>query len=218
VYLPHSDSIDLLGISISGKMSWRPHIASLTRAAAMKMGALYRVRTYFSPSQLMRLYVGTIRPVIEYCSHVWGGCQSTSMLASIERRARRLIGSPAICESLDSLTLRRTVGSLAVFYRFFHGKCSVELASCVPPLMPPPPRPTRLALARHPLSIVETQSRTVRHGCSFFPATIRLWNSLPPDVFPPGDSFSPIIFRSRVSNFFRSLPPRADVGWGFLNY
>jgi hypothetical protein len=211
-----SDSINILGVSIDRKMSWRPHIASLTRAAAMKMGALYRIRNYFSPAQLKRIYVGSIRPVIEYCSHIWGGCQSTSMLASIDRRACRLIGSPVISDSLDSLVLRRTVGTLALFYRYYHGECSVELAACVPPLMPPPPRPTRLALARHPLSIVEFRVRTVRYECSFFPSAVRLWNSLPPDVFPPGNTFAPGVFRSRVSNYYRSLPPHTDAGWGYL--
>jgi hypothetical protein len=160
--------------------------------------------------------VGCIRPCVEYCSHVWGGSRSTSMLASIDRRARRLIDSPPIADTLDSLVLRRTVGALSLFYRYYHGRCSDELSACVPPPIPAPIRPTRAAQARHPFSLVEPPARIERFKRSFFPTVTGMWNALPPDVFPPRDTFSPTVFSSSVSRHLRSLPAHSDAGWGYL--
>jgi hypothetical protein len=205
-----------LGVTLNHDLSWRPHISALTRAAAKKIGALFRVKKYFSPSQLARIYVGCIRPCVEYSSHVWGGSRSTSMLNMVDRRARRLIGSTQISDALDSLTVRRTVGALSLFYRFFHGRSSTELSAIVPPFLPPPVRHTRQAQMRRPLSLEEPQVRIERFGRSFFPSVTRLWNKLPISVFPPAESFAPSAFRSGVSRHLRALPPNADPGWGCM--
>jgi hypothetical protein len=214
--LPPSDDINLLGLSFNREMSWRSHISDLTRAASKKLGALFRIRSFFQPSQLSRIYAGCIRPCIEYCSHVWGGSRSTAMLTNIDRRARRLIGSPLVSDSLDTLVLRRTVGTLSLLYRYIHGKCSTELQARVPPPLPDPARITRFALARHPFSLLAPRTRTRRYERSFFPSAVSLWNKLPLEVFPPPDVYAPAEFRSSVSRYLRALPPQSDVGWGFL--
>jgi len=138
------------------------------------------------------------------------------MLNMVDRRARRLIGSTQISDALDSLTVRRTVGALSLFYRFFHGRSSTELSAIVPPFLPPPVRHTRQAQMRRPLSLEEPQVRIERFGRSFFPSVTRLWNKLPISVFPPAESFAPSAFRSGVSRHLRALPPNADPGWGFM--
>merc|ERR1711914_50591 len=79
----------------------------------------------------------------------------------------------------------------SLFYRYFHGHCSSDLRSCVPPLLRRP-RYTRLSVTSHPFSVEIPLTRVNQYNHSFFPFTGRLWNSLPSDLFPPAydlDSF-----------------------------
>src|SRR3978361_1015664 len=58
---------------------------------------------------------------------------SLRLLGSIQKRAVRLIGDPRLTRDLDSLEHRRMVADLTLFYRYFDGRISIELAACVPP-------------------------------------------------------------------------------------
>ena len=42
------------------------------------------------------------------------------------------MNSPTLTDCLDSLSHRRNVASLSIFYRYFHSECSSELANCMP--------------------------------------------------------------------------------------
>ena len=106
------------------------------------MGVLFRCKQYFNSAQLFKLYTGFIRPCLEYCSHIWGSSPYTSLLDRIESKAIRLIGDPSLTSTLDPLSLRRKVASLSLFYRYYFGHCSDELATCIPPPMARP-RSTR---------------------------------------------------------------------------
>ena len=55
--------------------------------------------------------------------------QSLATLDAILRRAIKLIGDPALT---NSLAHRRTISALSLYYRYYHGVCSVELKSIIP--------------------------------------------------------------------------------------
>ena len=92
---------------------------------------------FFSLTQVLPLYRGLILPCIEYGSHVWGGREDErgsthmSLLKRMETKAFYLIKSPALTDCLDSLSHRRNVASLTIFYRYFHAERSSELANCI---------------------------------------------------------------------------------------
>ena len=69
---------------------------------------------------------------MEYASHIWGGSSHTVRLEMVESTAFRLINSPPLTDSLQSLSARRTVASLSLYYRYYNGHCSSELASRIP--------------------------------------------------------------------------------------
>ena len=74
-------------------------IAPDKAAAACKLGLLFRSRRYFTPSQLITLYKAQIRP----CgSHLWRGASTHSLatLNAIQKRGIKLIGDPALINSL----------------------------------------------------------------------------------------------------------------------
>merc|ERR1712120_54002 len=87
-------TLNLLGLTISSNLSWKPHLQQIAKSASAKLGILFRCRPFFTCEQLLRIYKGLIRPRLEYCSHVWGGSSSTYLLDRVESKAFRLINAP----------------------------------------------------------------------------------------------------------------------------
>ncbi|CAG9813194.1 unnamed protein product [Phaedon cochleariae] len=135
--------------------------------------------------QLPMIYKAQIRPVLEYCSHIWGSApkHTLMLLDSIQRRVIRLVGDAILTHSLTSLEHRRKVGNLSLFYRNFHGKCSSEISAIIPSLAMPVRR-SRQAQSAHPFVVNLERCRTALYQNSFIHRTARLWNSLPEEVFP----------------------------------
>src|SRR3978361_2310049 len=133
--LPSDAAISLLGVTASSNLSRHDHVTDIAKAASKKLGFLFRARRYFTSQQLLVLYRAEIRPPLEYCSHIWSSApkHTLNMLDSVQRRAIRLIGNPALTCSLQSLEHRRTVADLSLFYRYYHGRCSAQLAAVIPP-------------------------------------------------------------------------------------
>ena len=129
-------------------------ISQLLRKLHRASLVLFRSRRYFTPSSLLTLYKAQIRPCLEYGSHLWRGASNHSLatLDAIQKRAIKLIGDPALTNSLDSLAHRRTISALSLYYRYYHGVCSVELKSFIPheALYA---RNTRFSNAQHPLAV-----------------------------------------------------------------
>ena len=194
------DSINILGINITSNLSWKPHISAIAKSASKKLGILFRSRRYFSSNQLLKLYRGLIRPCMEYCSHIWGGSPSTLLLDRVESKAIRLINCASLTSNLEPLSLRHDVAALSLFYRYYFGHCSRELAACVPPDMVRL-RSTRQATLSHNFCVYIGNSRIDRFDVCFFPSTAHLWNSLPSYVFP--DSYNISFFKRQVNRYLR---------------
>ncbi len=144
IQLSPSSTINILGLSLSKDLNWKLHISSLAKSASLKLGVLYRLKHYFSPTQLLTVYKGLVRPCKEYACHVWRVSTHTALLDRLESNAFRLISSPPLTNCVQPLKLRRNVASLSISYRYFHANCSSDLTNCMPPLLLRP-RCTRLA-------------------------------------------------------------------------
>ena len=129
------DKISMLGVTLGSDHSWSDPISTTAKAAARKLGLLFRSRRYFTPSQLLTLYKAQIRPCLEYGSHLWRGASKHSLatLDAIQKRSIKLIGDPALTNTLDSLAHHRAISALSLYYRYYHGVCSVNLKSIIPP-------------------------------------------------------------------------------------
>ena len=86
-----------------------------------------------SPEVALYLYKSIILPCMEYCCHVWAGAPSCylELLGKLQKRICRTVG-PSLAASLEPLAHRRNVASLSLFYRYYFGRCSSELAQLVP--------------------------------------------------------------------------------------
>ncbi|CAH2012486.1 unnamed protein product [Acanthoscelides obtectus] len=191
-------SFRLVGVQITEDLIWHEHISSIAAAAGKKQGYLFRAKKYFSPHDLLTLYKAQIKPSLEYCSHIWGAAAPTtlSMLDAVQRRAVRLIDDSSLTDSLGTLSHRRAVGDLALFYRYTNGLCSSELSSMMPP-RDVPARQTRLTSASHPNRVKLRTSRTSRYDRSFVPRVSRLWNKLREEAFPSSTNLRQ--FKNRIN-------------------
>ena len=134
---------------------------------------------------------------MEYCCHVWVVAPSCylELLDKLQKWICRTVG-PSPAASLEPLAHHRNVANLNLFYRYYVGRCSSELAELVP-----------LAYSRgrsfcysdrlHDFSV--TIPRCYKDVNSFFLRTARLWNSLPIECFPL--TYDRSGFKSRINRY-----------------
>jgi hypothetical protein len=202
--LQFASEMKLLGITFSGKLSLEKHVHNKLSAAARMIGVLYRLRRILPLSSMLQLYKSLIRPHLEYCSHLLDSASKGSLLLieKLQSRAMRILGcSDPVKENILPMSHRRNVGCLSLLYRYFHGHCSRELLGLVPTLQHLGPS-TRFAGVSHSFCLSVPRSRTEHHKKSFFPRTIRLWNSLPSSAFPV--DYNLVQFKKNVNCFLKT--------------
>ena len=157
---------------------------------------------FLSPEVALDLYKSTIRPCMEYCIHVWTGAPSSylELLDKLQKRICRTVGPP-LAASLEPLAHRRNVASLSLFYRYYFGRCSSELAELVP-LPYSRGRSTRYSDRLH-FSVTIPRCYKDVYVNSFFLCAARLWNSLPIEGFPLTYDLSG--FKSRINRYLLTV-------------
>ena len=181
---PEVSDLQLLGLDISSNASWEKYNLGIAKSASMRVGCLYRAKQFLHPEAILYLYKATIRPLMEYCSHIWGGASAChlALLDRVQKRIINLVGE-GLGSSLQTLSHRRSVATLSLFHRYFHGKCSSSLFSLVPPVRKFE-RATRPSASSHSYTLDVPRCRTRSYTNSFIPRAASLWNSLPSGCFP----------------------------------
>ena len=181
--LEEKSSFKMLGLTFSSKLDWGSYI-SIAKTASKKIGALIPSMKFLFPEVALYLYKSTIRPCMEYCCHVCAGAPSCylDLLDKLQKRICRIVG-PSLAASLEPLAHRRNVASLSLFYRYYFGRCSSELAQLVS-LPFSQGRSTRYSDRLHDFSVTIPRCYKDVYVNSFFPRTAKLWNSLPMECFP----------------------------------
>ena len=123
----------MLGLTFSSKLDWGSYISPVSKTASKKIGALIRSMKFLSPEVALYPYKSTIWPFMEYCCHVWAGAPSCylELLDKLQKQICRTVG-PSLAACLEPMAHRRNVASLSLFYRYYSGRCSSELAQLVP--------------------------------------------------------------------------------------
>ena len=129
--LEEKSSFKMLGLTFSSKLDWGSYIISIAKTASKKIGALIRSTKFLSAEVALYLYKSTIRPCMEYCCHAGAPRCYLDLLDKLQKRICRIVG-PSLAASLEPLAHRRNVASLSLFYRYYFGRCSSELAQLVP--------------------------------------------------------------------------------------
>ena len=108
---------------------------------------------------------------MQYCCHVWTGALSCYMelLDKLQKWICRTVG-PSLATSLEPCS---NVASLSLFYRYYFGRCSSELAQMVP-LPFSQGRSTCYSDRLHDFSVTIPKCYKDVYVNSFFPRTARL--------------------------------------------
>ena len=69
---------------------------------------------------------------MEYCCDIWDGAPSC-YLEFLDKLQKQICSnvSPSLANSLEPLSRHQNVASLSLFYRYYFGRCSSELAQLV---------------------------------------------------------------------------------------
>ena len=128
-------------------------------------------------------YNALVRPVLDYGSCIWDPhlATQTQKLEKLHKRAARFVTGNRTLEHGNTKINMNTLGwhplrerraklKLISFFKILHDHSFCNKSDLIPTNSP-----------RRPNCFLVPHSSTNPHLYSFFPSTIRLWNSLPPD-------------------------------------
>ena len=174
-----------LGIILHEGMRWLHHIQSICNKANKSLNFLRRNLSKCSINVKENAYLTIVRPLLEYAACVWDPYQEYLIydLEKIQRRAARWVLSnynyySSVTDMLKTLkwpTLqeRRNISRLSQLHKIVHQLTpSIQLPSCFLTKQ----YPTRQL---HQHRFIIPFSSTVMYQKSFFPNTLKQWNTLP---------------------------------------
>ena len=114
-------------------MDWGSCIISIAKTITKKIGALIHSVKFLSPEVPLYLYKSTIQPCMECCYLAWAGAPSCylEMLDKPQKQIFRTVDH-SLAASLDPLAHCQNAACLSLFYRYYFGRWSSELAQMVP--------------------------------------------------------------------------------------
>jgi len=109
-------SFKLLGVYVDESLTWNCHTEYITSKASKRLYFLKVLKRSGLPNNsLMNFYTAAIRPILEYCSVVWGHNLSkkhSSQLETIQKRAIRIIHQVTRHTPYDNLLYYSNIASL----------------------------------------------------------------------------------------------------------
>ena len=172
---------------------------TIAKTASKKIGALISSMKFLSPEVALYFYKSTIQPCMDYCCHVWAGAPSCylELLDKLQKQICKTVG-PSLAALLEPLAHRQNRACLSLFYRYYFGRCSSELAGLV--LLPySRGRSTHYSDRLYDFSVTIPRCYKDVYVNSFFPRTAWNWHSLPVECFPLTYDLSG--FKSRINRY-----------------
>ena len=174
----------VLGLTFSWNLIGALILSLLLKIPPRKLEPWFILRSFF----LIRLLCISIN--LPY-SHAWNGCMAVVMfgdpscylklLGELEKWIYRTVG-PSLGTCIESLAHCCNVASLSLFYWYYFGRCSSELAQLVP-LPFSQERSTRYSDRVHDFSVTIPWCYKDFYVSSSLPDTARPWNSVPIECF-----------------------------------
>ena len=130
--LEEKSSFKMLRLTFSSKLDWGSYIISIDKTNSKRIRALICSMNFLSPEVALYLYKSKISSCMEYSCQTWvdGPSCYLELLENLQKPVCRTAGS-SLAASLEPLAHRRNVVSLSFFYRYYFGRCSLELAQLV---------------------------------------------------------------------------------------
>ena len=181
------ESAKYLGVTISKNLSWKPHIGNISKRANSSLGFLRRNLRKCPPKIRELAYTTYVRPTLEYASMVWdsGVKDQINRVERIQRRAARFVKADyhqthSVDKMLSelqwsSLRERRAHAKVTFMWRIVNNLVAI-------PIQPPYLYPSSVPHRGHQHRFFQQHCRIQTYQHSFFPSTVRLWNTLPAAV------------------------------------
>jgi hypothetical protein len=201
VYMDTLESVEsakYLGCLISSDLRWTKHINSICGKANKTLGFLRRNLNIGSATVKQNAYNSLVRPIVEYVSTVWDPYtqNDSHTLEMVHRRGARYVcnrqgNRSSVDSKLDtlkwkSLQHRRRDARLHMLYKTYHEDVAISKEER---LIPPE------TCIRY-ISFQVPSSSSDYRKYSFFPRTIRDWNSLPTNT---AAATTLVAFKAQVS-------------------
>ena len=154
--------VRILGVTLNDRLKWDSHIDSVVRSCSRKMYALRVLRPLLSNEELVAIYFGLIRSILEYASPTFVNLPEhlEKRINRIQKRAHWLVcrthPSSCTCEMFEALRDRRLKAAMKLYT-----KASLDPRHILHDIIPP--RSTRTGRYIQPLST------TSRHCVTFVP-------------------------------------------------
>ncbi len=185
--IPNVDATKHLGIQISSKLSWSPHVHCLLKRVAHKVYIMKCLAYRCGGNDFVKkLYLSLVRPVLEYAGPVWDSCPKSDVVTlervqlaiarAIIRQGRATMSNRNVLATIGWPTLawRRRRFKLLLFWKLIQEQGPPALRSQVPP--------SAYSRTTHCLrrsTIAFPVCRSKQRLTSFIPSAILIWNSLP---------------------------------------
>ena len=158
-----------LGLVMNNKLSWTEHIKDVYRTCSRMIGVLRRLRRRLQGATVKAIFIGAIRPRMEYASQVWSGGPTQSL--------QRLQDS--FCKRhgirLPPLPTRFDYHSLVLLYKMRSSLEPPYLCTLLPRRVS---ATTGYSFRKSPVPATRKSSTLA----SFLPRSIVLWNALPKKI------------------------------------
>ena len=199
--LTTEDSTRYLGVELQSNMAWNKHMDQTIKKGNSMLGFLRRNLKVSNESTKTAAYSSLIRPILEYCCTVWSPHtqEYINKLEMVQRRAARYVtnryhNTSSVTSMLDhleweSLEARRTKCQLTMMFKIIHDLVDIPQEEYLTPA-------SKRTRTRHSHKFRQIPASSDYYLNSFFPKTVRLWNSLPATV---ADAPSLVLFKRELS-------------------
>ena len=174
-----------LGITLTPDLSWDAHINDIVKSVNLKLSMLYLSLRHISRQTLDIMVKMHIRSSIDYCIQVFGNSINGTQIAKLDKlqqRAAKITTMTMKFTSKEKLFLdlgwenyktRIEYLSLCLFHKIHTYETRPQIRQCMPPLN------HNYSITRSQRFYNNYQTRDSDFNNSFFPKTLKIWNSLP---------------------------------------
>ena len=219
--IPMVENHKHLGVTFSSDCKWTAHIDNICRSASKQIYILRKLKYILSRQHLNRIYLTFILPLFEYACELWDGCtdRNAEKLERLQLEAARIItGLPRFAskESLFfetgwvSLKSRRNQRKLSLMHKIHNGKSPEYLTECLSEYSN---NVDNYNLRNRPQYRIP-RCRLETFNRSFFPSSIRAWNSLSAET---RSTQSQLGFKNKLKTEYLPVPKYYFIGDRFSN-
>ena len=194
-----------LGVELTDNMSWEKQVNKVVTKGNKALGFIRRNLGTCPEEVKKQAYLALVRPHLEYASSAWDPHlqKHTHQIEMVQRRASRFITGnysrdpgtvTTILQHLEltPLATRRKIARLTLLHKTISNKVAINIPDYIL-------QQSRRSRNYHPKKFIQPRPKKDVYKYSFFPRTIREWNSLPEELIQIESSEE---FKSRLTKLF----------------